>query len=107
MKTSFQWCGSCKELHDVDAWPPLCMRAPPKRSNLKAPMLVRDGMEPVQSMLDGRMYDSKSALRATYKAAGVVEVGNDLPKPRPRPRADRKAIKAAVRKAASRAGLGA
>ncbi|UPK02389.1 hypothetical protein [Bradyrhizobium sp. 170] len=34
-------------------------------------------MDPVQSQLDGRMYDSKSALRATYRATGVTEVGND------------------------------
>lgn len=82
-----------------------------KRSNLGCPMIVGDTMQPVQSMLDGKMYDSKSALRATYKAAGVVEVGNDssvtAPKPRARPKPDRKAVKETVSKAFSRAGLGA
>lgn len=53
------------------------VRREPKRSGLPTPMLSRDGMEPVQSMLDGKFYDSKSALRATYRAAGVEEVGND------------------------------
>jgi len=82
-----------------------------KRSNLTSPMVIGDTMQPVQSMLDGKMYDSKSSLRATYKAAGVVEIGNDAsvtqPKPRARPKPDRKAVKETVSKAFSRAGLGA
>lgn len=81
------------------------------RSDLSAPMLIGDTMEPVQSQLDGRMYDSKSTLRATYKQAGVVEVGNDSsvvnPKPRQKTKPNRQDIKAAVGKAFSRAGLGA
>jgi hypothetical protein len=31
----------------------------------------------VRSMVDGLWYESKSALRKTYRAAGVVEVGNE------------------------------
>jgi hypothetical protein len=57
------------------------------RSGLSCPMVISDTMEEgVQSQLDGRMYTSKSGLRATYKAAGVVEVGNDparFAKPKP------------------------
>ncbi len=49
----------------------------PARSDLPCPRIMSDAMEPVQSMLDGKMYDSKSALRATYRANGCVEVGND------------------------------
>lgn len=68
-------------------------------------------MPAVQSMLDGKMYDSKAALRATYKAAGVTEVGNDpaimSPKPFKKPRPKRSEIKASVAKAFSQAGLGA
>jgi hypothetical protein len=81
------------------------------RSALPTPMLIPDHMDPVQSMLDGKLYDSKAALRATYRAAGVEEVGNDssvmAPKPYKKPRPDRKEIRAAVRKAASLKGLGA
>lgn len=74
------------------------------RSSLACPMVIADGMAPVQSMLDGRMYDSKAALRATYRAAGVVEVGNDPARLRPRARAkpDRSKIKEAVEKASAR-----
>jgi len=71
-------------------------------------MLISDSMAPVKSMLGGRMYDSKSRLRATYRAAGVTEVGNDLPvDPRPKAKPDRKGVKASVARAFSRAGLGA
>ena len=56
---------------------PVKVRHEAKRSDLPSPRLASDVMEPVQSQLDGRMYDSKSALRATYRAAGVTEVGND------------------------------
>lgn len=107
-----RYCKVCQGWHQPDAWPHNCM--PERnwnRSHLPAPGVIIDTMAPVQSMLDGKMYDSKSALRATYKAAGVTEVGNDSsvldPKPFRKPKPDRKAIKAAVGKAFSQAGLGA
>lgn len=81
------------------------------RSHLPAPQVIGDTMDPVQSMLDGKLYDSKSRLRATYREAGVVEVGNDPsvtdPKPFRKPKPDRKAIRASLERAASRVGLGA
>ena len=84
------------------------VRPTPKRSLLPAPHLLRDEMPPVQSMLDGKLYDSKSRLRQTYRAAGVVEVGNDVPTAPPAPKRPRREdIKAAVGKAFSKAGLGA
>jgi len=74
------------------------------RSHLPTPRIAGDSMAPVQSMLDGRMYDSKSALRSTYKAAGVVEVGNDPARLRPRekPKVDRQAMKATLERATAR-----
>jgi len=79
------------------------------RSIHGCPMIIADSMAPVQSMLDGKLYDSKAALRATYRAAGVTEVGNDpaMLRPKPKPKPDRQAVKAAVGRAFSRAGLGA
>jgi hypothetical protein len=71
---------------------------------------MSDAMQPVQSQLDGRIYDSKSKLRRTYRDAGVVEVGNDSSVTDPKrkvPKVDRQAIKASVSKAFSQAGLGA
>ena len=47
------------------------------RSHLSAPMLIRDGMDALQSQVTGKFYDSKSALRQEYKHHGVVEMGTD------------------------------
>lgn len=47
------------------------------QGQLATPMVIRDGMPAVRSQLDGRMYESKSSLRRTYKEGGVEEVGND------------------------------
>lgn len=79
------------------------------QSHLPSPRIASDVMEPVQSMHDGKMYDSKSKIRASYRAAGVTEVGNDpaiFRKNKP-VGPDRNAIRASIGKAFSRAGLGA
>ncbi len=106
-----RFCRCCEGWHDPENWPHNCSVVNWNRSDLSAPMLICDTMEPVQSMLDGKMYDSKHRLRQTYKDAGVVEVGNDSsvinPKPFKKPKPKREEIKAAVGKAFSRAGLGA
>lgn len=80
-------------------------RPAPCGSFFPAPAVCTDTMPPVQSMLDGKLYDSKSALRATYRAAGVTEVGNDparFRKPE-RPKPDRQAIRQSLKKAKARA----
>lgn len=54
-----------------------------RRSELPFPMLIADAIEPTQSMADGKFYESKQALRRTYRADGnpqgveYIEVGND------------------------------
>lgn len=74
-------CRVCSGWHDLNGvWPRDCLahfgtRGP--RSELSAPMVIRDGMEPIQSMADGRMYDSKRAYEQGVKAAGCVIVGNE------------------------------
>jgi hypothetical protein len=81
-----------------------------------APQIVSDGLafHGVRSMKDGKLYDSKSALRRHYRESGVVEVGNDssisrekVTGPQKRfedPKHDQK-IDAALGRAWSRAGL--
>lgn len=44
-----------------------------------------DTMDPIRSMADGRMYDSKSRYRGDLRARGMVEVGNERVGPRPEP----------------------
>jgi len=42
-----------------------------------APMIRPDGMDPIRSQLDGRLYDSRSAYYASLRAGGAEIVGND------------------------------
>jgi hypothetical protein len=84
------------------------VRPTPNRSTLPAPHVLTDTMPPVQSMASGRIYESKSAIRAEYKRLGLREVGNDVPMTPPAPKRPRREdIKAAVGRAFSKAGLGA
>lgn len=98
-----RFCKVCEGWHDLDKpWPSKCI--PPVRecrSGLPLPFVVSDTMEPVQSMVDGRFYTSKAKMRASYRAAGVVEVGNDPQrfKPKAKTKPDRTAIRQSVRKA--------
>lgn len=64
--------------------------APPKASDLASPSLIRDHVEPFQSMADGKYYDSKSAYRRTLSERGLVELGNDaqITAPPPPPKND-------------------
>ncbi|KXV48218.1 hypothetical protein AD945_08415 [Gluconobacter albidus] len=53
------------------------------RSSFPCPMVISDGIDPTESMADGKIYTSKTALRRTYRPDGnpqgreYVEVGND------------------------------
>lgn len=80
----------------------------PKRSDLPCPRLASDIMEPVQSQVDGRMYDSKSAIRKHYRATGHEEVGNDPARLRPfkKPKVSRAEVKQSVEKAHARFNRG-
>lgn len=105
-----KFCRKCSKWHHIDAWPIECYGLPPQGQSdtLPVPNVITDTMDPVQSMLDGQIYTSKSALRATYKAAGVIEVGNDPARHRPKPKRkpDRKAIRTSIEKATARFNRG-
>lgn len=79
------------------------------RSVLGAPMIIGDEMPVTQHMADGKLYTSKRKFRAVTKAHGCIEVGNDpaMLRRAAKSKPDRQAIKAAIGKAFSRAGLGA
>lgn len=51
--------------------------APKKRSDLPAPMLVRDQMPELWHPSTGEVIDSKSHFREITRRSGGVEVGND------------------------------
>ena len=106
-----RWCKVCKGWHDpAEPWPGECWTEPERqRSDIVCPRFIRDEIDPVQSMASGKMYTSKSKLRAEYKALGVVEVGNDSSlqsntwKPK---KVTHEEVRPAVEKALSKAGLG-
>ena len=94
-------CKVCRGWHETDAWPAECFKpAKVARSGFPTPMFNADAMPAVKSMLDGLYYDSKSALRATYKAAGVIEVGNEEQKcaPTAKPQSNKPAVVQALKK---------
>jgi len=90
------------ELVDRDTY--YARKPAPKRSSLSAPAVMSDGIE-VKSMVDGKIYTSKAALRQSYRAKGYIEVGNEALKPAPKPEPDRKGISESVGKAFARAGI--
>ena len=62
---------------------------PPARSALPRPYVISDTMEPTEQV-DGKFYTSKAAFRATGRALGLTEIGNEKIGPRERPSASRK-----------------
>lgn len=49
------------------------------QGELACPMVIRDGLglHGLQSQVDGRMYDSKRAMRRHYRESGMIEVGDE------------------------------
>lgn len=82
--------------------------APPKRGAFPCPMIASDTLEtPLYSGADGKLYDSKSKLRATYLPSGnpdgilYNEIGNEqIPIDPPTP--DTAGIDASIQKAIAR-----
>ena len=103
---TFMKCQVCGELHELSHWPHNHM---PEQLDLAHEYagigIISDNLESIggingiQSMADGRMYTSKSRLRAEYRARGLTEMGNDKAPERKKPKPDRKAIRDAVRRA--------
>jgi hypothetical protein len=58
------------------------------RSAFPCPGVVRDALDGVRSMQDGRRYDSKSALYRSYHEAGVRIVEKGEPTPALNPMSD-------------------
>jgi hypothetical protein len=72
-------------------------RPPGEEARPRGPNIISDTMEPTEQV-DGRFYDSKSKFRAVGRALGLIEVGNEKPKPKQRTTNDR-AVKDARRSA--------
>lgn len=94
--------------YDAIDWHPLPApekrRVSSQRSALPCPMIIRDGMASTQSMADGRVYDSKSALRRSYTAEGnpqgrdYTEIGGSEIEPAGHAAVDKAGIRDALEK---------
>jgi hypothetical protein len=102
-----RFCKVCHRWHDLDhPWPMECTRIEPDKSGPYRIHVISDTMSPVQGQHNGKIYDSKATLRASYRAHGLVEVGNDPARfKRARPQTDRKQIRASLERAKSRFAL--
>jgi hypothetical protein len=65
----------------------------PARSDLPRPYIISDDMPPTEQV-DGIFYSSKSKFRAVGKQLGLVEIGNEKPKPKTRASTQERAEKA-------------
>jgi hypothetical protein len=53
-------------------------RAAPLHAANAAVQVIRDEMDATRHMADNRMYTSKAAFRVATRAAGCIEVGNEV-----------------------------
>ena len=108
-----RYCKVCSGWHDLaEPWPFACYPVRDvARSDMPTPMVISDTMDPTKSMADGKVYTSKSGIRATYKPSGnpngysYAEVGNDYegkPLSRPDPKPDVSGIDDSILKALAR-----
>jgi hypothetical protein len=80
-----RFCRECKGWHDLnEAWPVECLGHFGIRGDA-GPQIITDTIDPIRSMADGKMYDSKSMYRKELRARGCYEVGNDRIERRPTP----------------------
>jgi hypothetical protein len=74
------WIIRGDRLIERDSPEDIATRLSTPRSGFPAPKIVRDTMGAVRSMQDGKVYDSRSALYRSYRAAGlrIVEKGEPI-----------------------------
>jgi len=89
-------CKACGEWHDLEEpWPVKCERHYTKRD---APFIISDTMEYTKHHGTGRMISSKRAFSAETRVAGMVELGNEVPKARQPIPLDRRERREAIKR---------
>lgn len=99
-----RYCKACNGWHSVDEpWPEACFAHWPARSAgaQHVSFYVRtDGMDPIQSMVSGKVHDSRSAYYREVRQAGCEIVGDDRggfgKRPEYRPEGVAQSIKRAI-----------
>lgn len=92
-----RFCKTCEGWHDLaEPWPLECIRV----ERNAAPNIRTDGMDPIVSMVSGKVHDSKSAYYREVRQAGCEIVGNDRAgfgkRPEYRPQGVAESIKRAI-----------
>lgn len=92
-----RFCKSCQGWHDLaQPWPQECIR----ETVNAAPYIRTDGMDPIRSMVSGKLHDSKSAYYREVRQAGCEIVGDDRAgfgkRPEYRPQGVGESIKRAI-----------
>lgn len=87
-------------------------RGEEKSSDFPAPMIIRDSFDaPIQSMANGKWYDSKSGLAASYLPSGNPQgmkyecVGNEDTTKFEKPKRDKAKVMESISRAAHDMGL--
>ena len=64
-----------------DQWDAMLIQSKAARAAnpMKAPMVIRDGMDATMNPVNGQHYDSKRAYERAVRDAGCVIVGNEAP----------------------------
>lgn len=76
-RARYVWDREAQELVPADEF--YARQPARKTSDLPAPRIITDTMEPTFHPADGRFYDSKAKFRDTTRAHGCVEIGNENP----------------------------
>lgn len=111
MTLRYRVCPDCGEMHGRDDWPDNHRRP---EEVLSAPSVISDTMPALRGQHDGKVYDSKRALRASYLPSGnaegkrYVEIGNDPARNRPFKRSapDAKSIRDSIAKSQAKLARG-
>jgi len=98
-----RFCKACEGWHDLnEAWPRECLR----ETAQPAPYVRPDGMDPIRSMVSGKLHDSRSTYYREVRSAGCEIVGDDRagygPRYEYRPEGVGRAIKDAIEKLSAR-----
>jgi hypothetical protein len=70
-----RYCRVCQDWHSLDEpWPLPCVGHFRHRTGREAPGIIRDGLDDMQSLVDGKRYTSKRAYYASLRARGNLEI---------------------------------
>jgi hypothetical protein len=99
-------CRACGGWHDVaEPWPSACV-SHFGVVGADAPYVRTDGMDPIRSMADGKIYDSKSGYYQSVRRADCEIVGNDRAGFGPRPEFKPQGVAQSIKKALAQHGMG-